>query len=252
MIKIIPYLICLVPAILLTTFLFFKNPALRRYKWQLLAFFLMGAVPVYLATKWAFWINGFLPNFTLTLTGKSGTNITPVSSRELIGLWLRMLLGTGLGEELSKVLPVLCVYGFLQKKPLLLFFGIVMTGLGFGTFETLYTATFLPNLPPLIARMCVSIPIHVVFATFNAWILTQGSAKNRPVILSILLVIVTTGFAHGAFDALLLGPLVGRGIVLLAIPIPLYFGFRLLWRQCKLTESDTKLTVEINTPSPGQ
>lgn len=240
MMKIIPYLICLTPAILLIVFLFFKNPALRRYKWQLAAFFLTGTISMYLAIKWAFWINYFLPNYTLALTDNSGANIAPVSNHELIGLWSQMLLGTGLGEELSKILPALCIYRFLQKKPILLFFGIVMTGLGFGTFETLYSATFLSDLPPLIARICFSIPLHVVLATFNAWIITQGLVKNRPVILSILLVIVTVGFAHGAMDALLLGPLVGRGVAMLAIPISFYFGFRLLWRQYKLTKNETQ------------
>lgn len=232
--RVINFLICLMPGILITVLLFFKNLELRRYKWQLAAFFLMGAGSLYVAAKWELWAGSLLPNFSVVLD-KSG-NMLPVQNHELLGLWLQMFTSVGLSEELTKILPALCVYRFLKTRPTLLFFGVVMTGLGMGTFETLYFETLhaIPNLLNLIARMLFSIPLHVVFATFDAWILLQGLAKNRPVILSILIVIVTTGFAHGTLDALLLGPLLGKAVAILMIPILFYFGLRLLWRQCRL------------------
>lgn len=223
--------LCFLPAVFFIAWMFKTLPQLRQQKKILVGFFFVGIASFYAALKLETFITSFLPPVSFTAAAGS-LKVNTISHNEIFSLWLQALLSVGLSEELVKVLPALCVLKFLKNQKSLLFFAIVMTGLGLGTFETLYAATISSNLQELIPRIMISIPIHLFFATIDAWIVVRGLEQAHSIYRILFSVIVIAGFLHGTFDALLLGPDLGKIVAILAI-IPFYIVGILLLKKAR-------------------
>lgn len=213
-------LVSLLPLVLFLVWQFSRRQLLS---WPLTLIFLgVGVAAAPLSAYLGAFLDPYLPHFGLKQVG--GVIMVPDAK----SLWLHALIGIGPLEEFVKFLPVL-IYLILGKTDRqVVFFGMVLSAIGFATAESVYAATVMSSFGVAVARAFTSTPLHMGLGVLGGWLLLRGLQYQRPWPVGALLILVIPGLWHGMTDGFLLGQMNFRPFGLLAMLVTIIGGLMLI------------------------
>jgi RsiW-degrading membrane proteinase PrsW (M82 family) len=230
----------LVSVLPLVLFLVWQFSRRQLLPWPLTLIFLVSGVAAAPLTAYlGLFFDPYLPHFDLKQVG--GVLMVPDAK----ALWLHALISVGPLEEFTKFLPVL-IYLILGKTDRrVVFFGMVLSAIGFATAESVYGATggtVMSSLGIAVARAFMSAPTHMGLGALGGWVLLRNLQYQRSWPVSLLLILVIPGFWHGMTDGFLLGQMNFRAFGFLAMLMTVIGGLVFIRKTAKrLREEENRL-----------